>query len=75
VNLDDLRDPQSGRVRVRMVDVATESFEVARSYMIRLERSDFQEPVRSQLASRTNLSPEAFEERFLASVKATTASP
>lgn len=75
VNLDDLRDPQTGRVRVRMVDVATESFEVARSYMIRLERSDFQEPARSQLASRTNLSPEAFEKRFLSSVEATTPSP
>ena len=75
VNLDDLRDPQTGRVRVRMVDVATESFEVARSYMIRLERSDFQEPVRTQLASRTNLSPEAFEKRFLPAVQATTPSP
>jgi len=75
VNLDDLRDPKTGRVRVRMVDVATESFEVARSYMIRLERSDFQEPVRTQLASRTNLSPQAFEQRFMSSVQATTPSP
>jgi 6-phosphofructokinase 1 len=75
VNLEDLRDPQSGRIRVRMVDVATESFEVARSYMIRLELSDLQEPERSKLASRTNLSAEAFEQRFLGAVKATTPSP
>ena len=75
VNLDDLRDPQTGRIRVRMVDVGTESFEVARSYMIRLELSDFQEPERSRLAAKTKLSPEAFEKRFLASVKATTPSP
>jgi 6-phosphofructokinase 1 len=75
VNLEDLRDPQTGRIRVRMVDVSTESFEVARSYMIRLELSDFQEPARSQLASRTNLPPEAFEKRFLPSVNATTPSP
>jgi hypothetical protein len=58
-----------------MVDVGTESFEVARSYMIRLELSDFQEPERSRLASRTNLSPEAFALRFLGAVRATTASP
>jgi ATP-dependent phosphofructokinase / diphosphate-dependent phosphofructokinase len=75
VNLEDLRDPQTGRIRVRMVDVGTESFEVARSYMIRLELSDLQEPERSKLASRTNLSPEAFAQRFLGAVKATTASP
>ena len=75
VNLRDLQDPETGRIRVRMVDVATESFEVARSYMIRLEPSDFREPERSKLAAQANLSPIEFEERFLPAVKATTPSP
>ncbi|MGO9602930.1 MAG: diphosphate--fructose-6-phosphate 1-phosphotransferase [Candidatus Binataceae bacterium] len=75
VSLSDLEDPQTGRIRVRMVDVATESFEVGRSYMIRLEASDFQEPALSRLAAQTNLSPQDFEKRFLSSVRATTASP
>ncbi|MGO9454425.1 MAG: diphosphate--fructose-6-phosphate 1-phosphotransferase [Candidatus Binataceae bacterium] len=75
VSLSDLEDPQTGRIRVRMVDVATESFEVGRSYMIRLEASDFQEPALSRLAAQTNLSPQEFEKRFLPSVRATTASP
>src|SRR5208282_881035 len=75
VSLSDLEDPQTGRIRVRMVDVATESFEVGRSYMIRLEASDFQEPALSRLAAQTNLSPQDFEKRFLQSVRATTASP
>jgi hypothetical protein len=43
--------------------------------MIRLELSDFQEPERSRLASKTKLSPEAFEKRFRSSVQATTPSP
>ena len=75
VRLEDLADPHTGRIRVRMVDVATESFEVARSYMIRLEPSDFKEPEVSRLAAKTNLSPAAFTQRFQPSVKATTPSP
>ena len=64
VNLDDLKDPQTGRVRVRMVDVTTESYEVARKYMIRLEPQDFEEPRLSRLAAHTNLGPAAFRRDF-----------
>jgi 6-phosphofructokinase 1 len=64
VTLADLQDPQTGRVRVRMVDVTTEAYEVARSYMIRLEPGDLIEPRLSQLAAQTNLSPEDFSEAF-----------
>src|SRR5271169_28949 len=35
VSLDELKDPETGRVRTRMVEVDTESYHVARSYMIR----------------------------------------
>jgi 6-phosphofructokinase len=66
VTLADLQDPATGRVRVRMVDVTTEAYEVARSYMIRLEPDDLAEPRLSQLASQTNLSPEDFSEAFAA---------
>jgi ATP-dependent phosphofructokinase / diphosphate-dependent phosphofructokinase len=64
VTLTDLQDPQTGRVRVRMVDVTTEAYEVARSYMIRLEPIDMSEPRLSQLAAQTNLSPEDFSAAF-----------
>jgi len=64
VTLADLQDPQTNRVRVRMVDVTTEAYEVARSYMIRLEAADLKEPRLSQLAAQTNLSAEAFNEMF-----------
>ena len=65
VDLRDLTDPQTGRVRVRMVDVTTESYEVARKYMIRLEPHDFEEPRLTRLAAHTNLDAAAFRREFL----------
>ncbi len=53
VSLEDLKDPETGRVRTRMVEVDTESYHVARSYMIRLEMPDFEEPTVS-FAGRSN---------------------
>ncbi len=71
VTLDELTDPATGRVRVRSVDTRTESYEVARRYMTRLETSDFEEPQRSTLAAAAHLSPQAFEGRFSEAVGAT----
>jgi 6-phosphofructokinase 1 len=64
VNLSDLLDPTTGRVRVRLVDVTTEAYEVARKYMIRLEPEDLQEPRLSRLAAFTNLSADDFRSEF-----------
>jgi ATP-dependent phosphofructokinase / diphosphate-dependent phosphofructokinase len=64
VELNDLLDPATGRVRVRLVDVSTESYEVARYYMIRLQADDLQAPKLAQLAAQTNLEPEAFRLAF-----------
>ncbi len=64
VTLDDLLDPATGRIRTRLVDVDTESYEVARKYSIRLEPSDFVEPRLSRLAAQTSLRPEAFAQEF-----------
>lgn len=64
VTLADLIDPATGRIRIRLVDVTTESYAVARSYMIRLEPQDLQEPRLGRLAAQTSLQPAAFAERF-----------
>ncbi|MDP9017709.1 MAG: 6-phosphofructokinase [Candidatus Eremiobacteraeota bacterium] len=69
VNLDELLDASTGRVRIRMVDVTTESYEVARKYMIRLESSDFVEPRLSRLAAHTNLNASQFMQRFKPSIE------
>jgi 6-phosphofructokinase 1 len=66
VMLADLQDPQTGRVRVRMVDVDTEGYEVACSYMIRLERDDLVEPRLATLAALTTLSADEFRTEFAA---------
>jgi 6-phosphofructokinase 1 len=71
VELNQLTDPETGRIRVRMVDVSTESYRVARSYMIRLEPWDLEEPSLSRLAAHTNLSAEQFKTRFGPAVETT----
>ena|SRR5271166_4391582 len=68
VNFEQLLDPNTGRIRVRTVDVSTESYQVARSYMIRLEPQDFEEPMLSRLAEHAKLSTATFKARFLPSV-------
>ncbi|MBC5810410.1 MAG: 6-phosphofructokinase, partial [Candidatus Eremiobacteraeota bacterium] len=64
VNLTDLMDAATGHVRTRRVDVTSESYLVAREYMIRLEASDFSEPQLSKLSSKTKLSSADFAAQF-----------
>ncbi len=64
VTLDELRDEKTGRVRVRLVDTTTESYQVALKYMIRLQPDDLIEPSLSRLAGQTTLSPSEFAEQF-----------
>ena len=61
IPFDELRDPETGRTRVRLVDIHTESYEVARKYMIRLKREDLENPeTLESLAKAANMAPEAF---------------
>jgi ATP-dependent phosphofructokinase / diphosphate-dependent phosphofructokinase len=60
----ELFDFATGKVKVRMVDTTSESFEVARKYMIRLEKEDFTGANLKNIAKVTNLSPQDFAKRF-----------
>jgi len=61
----DILDPATQRTRVRMVDVASESYRIARRYMIRLNTKDFEEPERlTRCYAVVGLTPEAFREQF-----------
>jgi 6-phosphofructokinase 1 len=61
---DSLIVPGTGRMRPRHVNVDGEAYECARRYMIRLERSDFEEPHLGKLAEAARQSPEQFRQRF-----------
>jgi 6-phosphofructokinase 1 len=61
----ELADPETGRPRVRRVDVKSISYQIARKYMIRLEREDFEESDRlAQLARAARTTPEEFRQRL-----------
>jgi len=60
----ELFDFSSGRVKVRTVDTTSEGYEVARKYMIRLEKEDFEGQNLKNIAKVTNLSPQDFAKRF-----------
>lgn len=62
----DIMDPITGKTKVRMVDVSTESYEVARKYMIRLGQEDFHEDEEwfKELVSASKMSAEDFKKRF-----------
>jgi 6-phosphofructokinase 1 len=60
-----IRDPETGKTRVRFVDPASAGYRVARRYMIRLESSDFERrDWVARLAAAGKLTPEEFRERF-----------
>ena len=53
------------RIKVRMVSTDTESYAVARSYMIRLEKADLENKARlGGLARTCNMRPAEFAKRF-----------
>jgi 6-phosphofructokinase 1 len=67
---DELRDPSSGRVRVRMVDVRGEHYHVARKYMIRLEVHDLQDPdMQAKLAAASHMTAGEFGTTFASAVR------
>lgn len=60
----ELVDYPTGNVRVKKVDMTSETYEVGRKYMIRLEREDFKGEKLESLAKTANLKPEEFIDRF-----------
>src|SRR5262249_10506044 len=52
LNFADLLDPATSRTKVRQVDVTKPSYKIAREYMIRLEREDFDDGERLAALAR-----------------------
>ncbi len=65
IRFEDILDPVTHKTQVRLVDVKTDSYEVARKYMIRLEKGDFADANHvAKLAAVAKLSPADFRARF-----------
>lgn len=65
LTFEDLKDPNTGKTRVREVDTNSLSFQIAKEYMIRLEKSDFEDPeMLKKLASAAHISSEEFKKQF-----------
>lgn len=65
VPFEDMRDPETGKTAIRMVDTTKLYYDVARRYMIRLEQSDLEdEEMLKLLADSASMQPEAFKRRF-----------
>ncbi len=65
VPFDEMIDPQTGRTRVRLVDISSTSYAIARRYMIRLRRDDFDDPeTLARIADTAGLTVEEFRERY-----------
>ena len=62
---DGLRDPKTGRVETRMVDVGSEHYLVAREYMLRLRPADFEDAATvARLAEAAHMSAEDFASTY-----------
>jgi ATP-dependent phosphofructokinase / diphosphate-dependent phosphofructokinase len=58
-------DPVTGRGRRRTVDIGSEDYQVARRYMVRLERADFKDAEWvAKLATAAGMAPEDFRKHF-----------
>lgn len=60
-----LFDRETGKTKIRYVDIGTDSYAVAQEYMIKLKKSDFEEPDQLlALAKAAKMTPEVFRKKF-----------
>ncbi|MGD2108634.1 MAG: 6-phosphofructokinase [Phycisphaerae bacterium] len=65
VPFEDMIDPETNRTRIRHVDLDSYSYAVARAYMIRLEKGDFDSPAMlASLAAEAQMTPRQFRAHY-----------
>ncbi len=65
VPLERMLDPRTRRMQVRLVDIESTRYAIARRYMIRIRRDDLDDPViLARLASCSDIDTNEFRERF-----------
>lgn len=68
IKFSDILDPKTGKTRIRMVDVDSDDYHMARRYMIRLEKDDLEGEQLSKLAATARMTREEFKARFSVAV-------
>src|ERR1043165_3631763 len=65
IPFDQIMDRNTGRIRVRMVDINSDRYMIARRYMLRLRKDDFEDPSElAKFASVLGISLEEFQSQF-----------
>lgn len=64
IPLRDIVDPSTGKTRIRQVIIDSEGYKVAREYMIRLERNDFERERLKGLSEIARMSPKSSGRNF-----------
>ena len=63
--LSEMLDPKTGKMAMRPVDVSSERYRVARQYMVRLNKSDFDDPHElARIAEVAQMSSDEFRKEF-----------
>ncbi len=60
----EMLDSNTGLMKIRRVDTTSETYEVGRKYMLRLEKDDFEGENLKRLAKTANMDPQEFKKRF-----------
>ena len=61
----ELLDPATGRARIRLVDIRSTRYAIARRYMIRLRRDDFDDPIKlAKIAATAGMPVAEFRKEF-----------
>ena len=65
IKFDDILDPKTGKTAIRLVDTTSDSYRVAKSYMVRLEKRDLDDKeLLGKMSKELKLTPEEFVERY-----------
>jgi len=68
IKFSDLIDPKTGKTKIRIVDIHADDYQMARRYMIRLEKSDMEGESLKKLALTAKLSLDDFKKKFMTAV-------
>ena len=62
---DEMINPKTGKTMVRFVDIKSDAYRIARSYMVRLEKRDFEdERILKKMSKSAKMSVDEFKERY-----------